>query len=328
MPVPRLGPPGTLVLSSGLGGVYPKGIPVGTVTGIVREQTGWERVYRLRPAANPGSAAHVLVLVTPPDVDLARAFPSDSALEAMRLDSIARVRRADSLADAERLARPPAPSRWPRSAATRRSCRRPGARPRRHRRPGPRPPSRPAAARPRPAHAEPGHGRQRPMNVARANRLQLALVLAVLVLLHFYVRPRLWSAAGEPGLPAHGAGVLLHAGRAGRGRGGGVPGRAGRPTRSPRRASARARWRIRSWATWSPGPGAVFFADNLAVYAGFVAAALWLRDLVLLVASGTDHSPLLAEVTLYSPLQALITALFTLLILAAFREWFAIRLDL
>lgn len=98
-------PPGTLVLSSGLGGVYPKGIPVGTVTGIVREQTGWERVYRLRPAANPGSAAHVLVLVTPPDVDLARAFPSDSALEAMRLDSIARVRRADSLADAERLAR-------------------------------------------------------------------------------------------------------------------------------------------------------------------------------------------------------------------------------
>jgi hypothetical protein len=33
-------------------------------------------------------------------------------------------------------------------------------------------------------------------------------------------------------------------------------------------------------------------------------------------------------VTLYSPLQALTTALFTLLILAAFREWFAIRLDL
>ncbi|HET8836121.1 MAG TPA: rod shape-determining protein MreC [Gemmatimonadales bacterium] len=98
-------PPGTLVLSSGLGGVYPKGIPVGIVTGVIREQTGWERVYRLRPAANPGSAAHVLVLVTPPDADLARAFPSDSALEAMRLDSIARVRRADSLADAERLAR-------------------------------------------------------------------------------------------------------------------------------------------------------------------------------------------------------------------------------
>jgi len=57
-------PVGTLVLSSGLGGVYPKGIPVGTVTGVAREQAGWERVYRLQPTANPGSAAHVLVLVS------------------------------------------------------------------------------------------------------------------------------------------------------------------------------------------------------------------------------------------------------------------------
>ncbi|MGH7526186.1 MAG: rod shape-determining protein MreC, partial [Gemmatimonadales bacterium] len=98
-------PAGTLVLSSGLGGVYPKGIPVGTVTELVREQAGWERVYRLRPAANPGSAAHELELVAPPNADLARAFPTDSALLAMRLDSIARVRQADSLAERERLAR-------------------------------------------------------------------------------------------------------------------------------------------------------------------------------------------------------------------------------
>jgi rod shape-determining protein MreC len=95
---------GTLVLSSGLGGVYPKGIPVGTVTGVAREQAGWERVYRLRPAANPGSAAHVLVLVTP-NGDLARAFPSDSALEAQRLDSLNRIRVADSVAQAARDAR-------------------------------------------------------------------------------------------------------------------------------------------------------------------------------------------------------------------------------
>ncbi len=98
-------PPGTLVLSSGLGGVYPKGIPVGMVTGVVREQEGWERVYRLRPAANPGSAAHVLILVTPPNANVARAFPSDSELLAMRRDSIAKVRRADSLAWAAELAR-------------------------------------------------------------------------------------------------------------------------------------------------------------------------------------------------------------------------------
>lgn len=98
-------PLGTLVLSSGLGGVFPKGIPVGTVIGTVREEAGWERVYRLRPAANPGSAAHVLVLLGSRGGDLAPAFPSDSLLEALRLDSIARVRRADSVAQAVKAAR-------------------------------------------------------------------------------------------------------------------------------------------------------------------------------------------------------------------------------
>ncbi len=98
-------PLGTLVLSSGLGGVFPKGVPVGTVIGTVREEAGWERVYRLRPAANPGSAAHVLVLAGGRTGDLAAAFPSDSLLEAMRLDSIAGVRRADSAAQAAREAR-------------------------------------------------------------------------------------------------------------------------------------------------------------------------------------------------------------------------------
>jgi rod shape-determining protein MreC len=99
-------PLGTLVLSSGLGGVFPKGIPVGTVIGIVREEAGWERVYRLRPAANPASAAHVLVLVgTPLTRDLAGAFPSDSLLQAVRADSIDRLRRADSVVEAARAAR-------------------------------------------------------------------------------------------------------------------------------------------------------------------------------------------------------------------------------
>ena len=98
-------PPGTLVLSSGLGGVYPKGIPVGTVTGVAREQAGWERVYRLLPAASPGAIAHVLVLVSPPGASLERAFPSDSALQAARLDSVAQARRSDSGAAAKDSAR-------------------------------------------------------------------------------------------------------------------------------------------------------------------------------------------------------------------------------
>ncbi|MBA3553494.1 MAG: hypothetical protein H0W29_01865, partial [Gemmatimonadales bacterium] len=46
-----------------------------------------------------------------------------------------------------------------------------------------------------------------------------------------------------------------------------------------------------------------------------------------LLASGTDRGHLLMELAVYSPLQALTTALFAMLALAAFREWFAIRLD-
>jgi rod shape-determining protein MreD len=72
---------------------------------------------------------------------------------------------------------------------------------------------------------------------------------------------------------------------------------------------------------------AVFFADNLLVNAAFVAVAVWVRDFILLLASGTGQGRLLMELTLNSPLQALSTAVFALLVLAAFREWFAIRLD-
>ena len=70
-------PAGTLVLTSGLGGVYPKGIPVGRVMGVTRELKGWERTYLVRPAANPGHAAHALVLLGPAELSLEGAFPDE-----------------------------------------------------------------------------------------------------------------------------------------------------------------------------------------------------------------------------------------------------------
>jgi len=71
-------PEGTLVVTSGLGGVYPPGIPVGTVIGQANEETGWERIYVVRPAGNPASASQVLILKTTPDTSLVRAFQADT----------------------------------------------------------------------------------------------------------------------------------------------------------------------------------------------------------------------------------------------------------
>jgi rod shape-determining protein MreC len=55
--------PGTMIVTSGLGGVYPRGIPLGTVVGIVGEATGWERTYLLRPAVHPAGVTHVMILM-------------------------------------------------------------------------------------------------------------------------------------------------------------------------------------------------------------------------------------------------------------------------
>ncbi len=90
-------PVGTPIISSGLGGVYPRGIPLGTVLGIAREQAGWERVYRMRPAANPSSVSDVMILRAPRAASVQSAYPGDSLLAALRADTLRRLRLADSL---------------------------------------------------------------------------------------------------------------------------------------------------------------------------------------------------------------------------------------
>ena len=164
------------------------------------------------------------------------------------------------------------------------------------------------------------------MSVSRANRVQLALVMGLLVLLHFYLRPRLGSARVSPDFLL--IALVFFAMRAGPGAGaiaGFVVGLVNDAlTPAAFGAGALAHTVVGYLAAWGR---AVFFADNLLVNAGFVAVALWVRDLILLVASGTPQGRLLVDLTLNTPLQALSTAVFALLVLAAFREWFAIRLD-
>ncbi len=54
-------PAGTRIVTSGRGGIYPRGIPIGTVAGIEEADTGWRKSYLLQPAVRPEAVSHVLV---------------------------------------------------------------------------------------------------------------------------------------------------------------------------------------------------------------------------------------------------------------------------
>jgi len=70
-------PFGTRILTSGLGGVLPRGIPIGTVVGSAGE-TEWDRTYLVRPAVPPGAVTHVMVLTNTRNEDLRATFAPDS----------------------------------------------------------------------------------------------------------------------------------------------------------------------------------------------------------------------------------------------------------
>ena len=75
--------PGTPVVTSGRGQVYPRGIPLGVVLGIEDADTGWRKSYLIRPAVRPEAVVHVLIGIAP-ETDVARlwntALPADTAV--------------------------------------------------------------------------------------------------------------------------------------------------------------------------------------------------------------------------------------------------------
>ena len=118
--------PGAAVITSGLGGVYPRGIPVGTVVSELKTPDQWARTYLIQPAAPLSRIGAVLVLR--PDrvragVDnvWSSGAGADSAARRIlsAIDSIARltgdstiVRQRRVLADSARR-QPPAPVKRP-----------------------------------------------------------------------------------------------------------------------------------------------------------------------------------------------------------------------
>lgn len=55
--------PGQIIVSSGLGGVFPRGIPVGTVIQEIKGAESWARTYLVRPAVFPDDVNSVMVLL-------------------------------------------------------------------------------------------------------------------------------------------------------------------------------------------------------------------------------------------------------------------------
>lgn len=96
---------GTLVVSSGIGGVYPRGIPVGTVIGELQTTERWVRTYVLKPSVLPNTPGPVLLLIpsrSPKDVNgvWTTLASADSAAHAIVTagDSMARKAALDEFA--------------------------------------------------------------------------------------------------------------------------------------------------------------------------------------------------------------------------------------
>jgi rod shape-determining protein MreD len=151
------------------------------------------------------------------------------------------------------------------------------------------------------------------------------LVVLILLTLHFYVRPRFGTPRYAPDFIA--IGVLLFALRARPGQAALTGLFAGLLTDSltPAKfgAGMLANTVVGYLAAWGRS---VFFADNLLVTGGFFAVGTWLRNLLVLLASGTPMGQLWMEAGVWSTLQALSTAVVGVVIAMFLRGWLDLRI--
>ena len=159
----------------------------------------------------------------------------------------------------------------------------------------------------------------------RGSGLRSFVVVLILLTLHFYVRPRFGTPRYAPDFIA--IGVLLFALRA-------RPGQAALTglfaglltdalTPAKFGAGMLANTVVGYLAAWGRS---VFFADNLLVTGGFFAIGTWLRNLLVLLASGTPFGQLWMEAGVWSTLQALSTAVVGVVLAMFLRGWLDLRI--
>lgn len=160
----------------------------------------------------------------------------------------------------------------------------------------------------------------------RRRRLQVALILLGLVAAHFYLRPRLWDSRAAPDFLLLALLLLAIRSRPGAAAVAGFVVGLVTDVLTPARfgAGALAHTLVGYLAAWGR---AVFFPDNLLVNAGLFAAGTWLRTLIVLLASGAAGAELAGTLAVWSPIQAILTALAGVIVVLVFRNWLALRLE-
>lgn len=164
------------------------------------------------------------------------------------------------------------------------------------------------------------------MSFGRGNRIGIAIVLLALLLLEFYVRPRVWNARTSPDFLMIGLLIFAMGSRPGAGAIAGFVVGLVTDSLTPARVGAGmlAHTIVGYLASWAR---AVFFAENVLVHAGMFFGGVWLRNLIVLAASGTARGSFVQEALVIGPLQAASTAVAGVIVLYIVQEWLAIRLD-
>ncbi len=159
-----------------------------------------------------------------------------------------------------------------------------------------------------------------------SDRFRISLVLGILMLLEFYLRPSLVEGRGMPDFLLLALLLLCLRLRPGTAALVGLLVGTVIDVLSPSRFGANMLAHVAlGWgAAWGR---AVFFADNLAVNAGLFFVGTWLRNMLVLILSGAALSRIGLEAIFWSPLQGLTTAAVGIVVVILFRDWLAIRIE-